>query len=173
MAEVALALEQVDRLGEVGDADVPGQGRVLAFEGFVHLPGDAAIAEMTGRPGTEFGDVLRLGEVHFEQAADACGQWKQVEGRLSGFRCRALGDGGAGGKGSSESGLEFNEDAGFLEQVDVRGQVGGVGNFAAVQGREYLNDLHATAMAMHVAEAADVHQDVEAEGSSSGEGAQG
>src|SRR6202041_2173986 len=90
-AEEALALEQVDRLGEVGDADVLGQGGVLALDGFVHFPGDAAIAEMTGGPGTEFGDVLCLGEVHFEEAAEACSQWKQVEGGLGGFRCRTGG----------------------------------------------------------------------------------
>ncbi len=31
--EDALALEQVDGLREVGDPQVPGQGRVLALEG--------------------------------------------------------------------------------------------------------------------------------------------
>ena len=36
-------------------------------------------------------------------------------------------------------------------------------HFVAVRRRVVLHDLHAAAMAVHVAEAADVHQDVEAE----------
>ena len=47
---------------------------VLALQGEVHLPGDAAIAEVAGGAGAEFGDVLRFGEVHLEEAADAGGE---------------------------------------------------------------------------------------------------
>ena len=48
-----LSLQQVNGLGEIGDADVAGQPRVLALEGEVHLPGDAAIAEVPGGGGAE------------------------------------------------------------------------------------------------------------------------
>jgi hypothetical protein len=41
-----------------------------------------------------------------------------------------------------------------------------------VDGREILHDLDAAAMAVHVAEAADVHENVEAELLARGEGAQ-
>ena len=68
------ALEEVDGLGEVGDADVAGEGGVLALELQEHLPGDAAVAEVAGGRGAEFGDVLGFGEVHFEEGADARGE---------------------------------------------------------------------------------------------------
>ena len=55
-----------------------GQQRVLLLDGQVHLPRNAAIAEVAGRAGAQFGDVLRLGKIHFEQAADARCQRKQV-----------------------------------------------------------------------------------------------
>jgi hypothetical protein len=42
-----------------------------------------------------------------------------------------------------------------------------------VEGGEGLDDLRAAAMAVHVAEAADVHEDVEPEGGSGVEGAEG
>ena len=42
-------LQQIDRLGEVGDANVLGQRRMLALEGQIHLPRDAPIAEVAGR----------------------------------------------------------------------------------------------------------------------------
>ena len=82
------ALKEIDGLGEVGDADVLGEGGVLALERQEHLPGDAAIAEVAGGRGAQFGDVLGLGEVHLEKAADARGQREQVEGGLGGFRRR-------------------------------------------------------------------------------------
>ena len=87
-----LALQHVDGLGEVGDADVPGQGGVLALERQKHLPGYAAVAEVAGGGGAQFGDVLGFGEVHFEEAADAGGERQQVERGLGGFRRGAGGD---------------------------------------------------------------------------------
>ena len=45
-----LSLQQVDRLGEVGGADVLGQGGMLAFERQVHLPGHPAVTEVAGGP---------------------------------------------------------------------------------------------------------------------------
>jgi hypothetical protein len=72
-ADLRLSLEEIDGLGEVGDADVLGEGGVLALEGQEHLPGDAAIAEVAGGAGAEFDDVLGFGEVHLEEAAAAGG----------------------------------------------------------------------------------------------------
>ena len=68
-----------------------------AFEGQVHLPGYAAVAEVAGRSGAQFRDVLGFREVHFEEAADAGGEWQQVERRLGCLRGLARGDLGAGG----------------------------------------------------------------------------
>ena len=61
------------------------------------------------------------------------------------------------------------EDAGFFES----GGVAGVRRFVAVQRGESLHDLREAAMAVHVAEAADVHEDVEAQGGAGVEGAEG
>ena len=60
------ALKEVDGLGEVGDADVAGEGGVLALKGQEHFPGDAAVAEVAGGGGAQFGDVLGFGEVHLK-----------------------------------------------------------------------------------------------------------
>ena len=46
------------------------------------------------------------------------------------------------------------------------------GRLKPVQGRKALNDLRAAAMAVHVAEAANVHEDVKAERCSGVEGAE-
>ena len=64
-----LALQQIDGLGEVGDADVFGERGVLALDGEVHFPGDFAIAEVACRCRAQFADVLGFSEVHFEEAA--------------------------------------------------------------------------------------------------------
>jgi hypothetical protein len=46
--KVRLPLQQIDRLREIGHADVLCKCGVLAFESLVHLPGNAAVAEMPG-----------------------------------------------------------------------------------------------------------------------------
>ena len=72
-------------LCEVGDADVARERGVLALEREVHLPGDAAIAEVAGGAGAQFGDVLGFGKVHFEKRADARGEREEVDGGLRGL----------------------------------------------------------------------------------------
>ena len=53
----------------------------MAFgDGEVHLPGDAAVAEVAGDAGAEFGDVEGFGEVHLEHGADAGAEGEQVGG---------------------------------------------------------------------------------------------
>ena len=54
-----------------------------------------------------------------------------------------------------------------------RAEIAGDGRVVAVQRGEGLDDLGAAAMAVHVAEAADVHEDVEAQSGSGVEGAEG
>lgn len=45
-----LALEQIYRLVYILDAEVAGQPWMFLCDGLVHLPGYAAIAEMSGHP---------------------------------------------------------------------------------------------------------------------------
>ena len=80
---------------------------------------------------------------------------------------------GAGDVGLLDGGLIVGQDAGFGEDVNVAREVAGGGGFVAVEGCEGLDDLGAAAMAVHVAEAANVHEDVKAEGGSGVEGAEG
>ena len=72
-----------------------------------------------------------------------------------------------------DGGAVVGEDAGFGEDVRTGGQVASAGGFVAVQGGEVLDDLRAAAMAVHVAEAADVHENVEAKGGAGVKGAKG
>ena len=91
---------------------------------------------------------------------------------MSGFGRLADGDFCTGGKGCVEGGLEFVEDAAFGKRIDVRSEIGGGGDFAAVKSCEFLLDLRNAAVTMHVAEAADVHENVKPEGGSGVKGAE-
>ena len=168
-----LPLEDVDGLGEVGDADVAGQRRVLALELQEHLPGHAAVAEVAGGGAAEFGDVLGFGEVHFEEGADARGERVQVGGGLDslGRPPRRRGDLGRGLVSGFDGGTVIGEDARVGKDFSAGGQVAGAGGFVAVLRREALDDLGAAAMAVQVAEAANVHEEVEAESGAGLEGA--
>ena len=68
----------------------PGRGGGL--DGLVHLPGDAAVAEVAGDAGAEFGDVEGFGEVHLEHGAAAGGEGEEVLGGVvrlrDASRCR-------------------------------------------------------------------------------------
>ena len=92
---------------------------MLTLEGQKHLPGDAAVAEVAGRAGAEFDDVLGFGEVHLEQRPDTGGEREQVERRLGGFRGWAGRDPCAGGVGGFDGGQEIRAAIGFNEDVYV------------------------------------------------------
>jgi len=62
-----LPTQQIDGLVDVFDAEVLGEGWMFVSDGFVHLPGYAAVAEVAGDAGAEFGDVEGFGEVHLEE----------------------------------------------------------------------------------------------------------
>ena len=66
-----------------------------------------------------------------------------------------------------DGGAVVGEHAGLGEDVESFSrsgrQVAGAGSLVAVLRGESLDDLRAAAMAVHVAEAADVHEDVEAQ----------
>ncbi len=81
----------------------------------------------------------------------------RIKGGLGGFWSAAGRDLGAGGVSLSNGSLKFGQNAGFFQAGGVAGERG----FVAVEGGEGLQDLSAAAMAVHVAEAANVHEDVE------------
>src|ERR1700678_155594 len=65
--------------------------------------------------------------------------------------------------GRADGGAIFRENFGLGEYVGHIPQIAASRSFIAMQAGESLNDLHAAAMAMEVAEAADVHENVESE----------
>ncbi len=169
----ASAIQQIDRYGVVSDAEVAGERGVLSLDGEEHLPGDLAIAEVTCRAAAQLGDVLGFGEVHLEERADARGEREQVQCGLGGLGNGADSERAAGSEGLVAGGLITGQRARLGEQEDMVAEVSGVRGFVAVERGEVLNDLGAAAMAVHVAKAADVHEDVKAEGVAGVEGAQG
>ena len=58
---------------------------MFVSDGLVHLPGYAAVAEMAGDAGAEFGDVEGFGEVHLEEGAVAGAEGEAVLGGLGGL----------------------------------------------------------------------------------------
>jgi len=91
---------------------------VLALEGQEHLPGDAAIAEVTGRPGTELDDVLASAKsiLKSDRTRWRAEAGKELTGRLRG---RAGGDLAAGGVGGFDGGEEIGAAVSFNQDVYI------------------------------------------------------
>ena len=124
----------------------------------IHLPGNTPVREVSRGRRAQFRDVESFGEVHFEEGARACTQRQNVARLIlqaelfkMNERFMCLGHGS----------VILAQEAGLGETFR---------NFVAVNIGERLQDLDAAAMAMHVAEAADVHEDVEAEAMTGAEG---
>ena len=95
---------------------------MLAFHGPKHLPRHAAIAEVAGRAGAQFGDVLGFGKIHLEEAANARGQWQQIESRLRSLRSIARRDLCAGDVRGFDRGLVVGQDSSFGQNIVHRRQ---------------------------------------------------
>ena len=127
----------------------------MAFgDGLIHLPGDAAIGDVALRRAAQFGNVERLGKIHLEQRAATRSQRQKI---LRGFfRLWNVG---------ARQGVE--RCVSLANRIFIRLAQVGVGDqlrhIVAMQIGETLDRLHAAAMAMHVAEAADIHENVEAQ----------
>ncbi len=104
--------------------------------------------------GAQLGDVNGLGEIHLKQRALAESERDRVLRVLRGFFTAGRGKLLHGGFGALHREFVVVADSGSF---DFRRRV------EPVDGRESLHDLDAAAVAVHVAEAADVHEDVEAE----------
>ena len=144
-----LSLKQVDRLMDVGNAKVLRKGRMFASHCLVHLPGDTAIREMSCRRRAEFRDIQCFGEVHFEQRPGARAQGQNV-GRV--FHKAGL-------RNINKCFMCMRHSGVILRQQSCLGQ--SFGDLVAVGTGKRLQDLNAAAMTVHVAEAADIHQNVE------------
>src|SRR4051812_49387670 len=122
--------------------------------GPVHPVSNIAIGPVTPRRGAQPGDVDSFGENHLEQRALSVGQGGHVLRALRGFdgrrtcqltsrRLRCLHRRGVALKTTGRFELRWR--------------------LVAMHCREALLDLHAATVAMHVPEATDIHEDVEAE----------
>src|ERR1035437_2675835 len=116
---------------------------------------------MSSGRSAQLGDVHGLGEVHLKQRALAESERDCVLRVLPGFFAPARGKLLDRGFSALHRSFVVGADSGGL---DFGWRV------EAVDGREILHDLHAAAVAVHVAEAADVHEDVEAKLLAGGEG---
>src|SRR5262245_27750747 len=115
---------------------------------------------MAGRRGAQFGDIEHFGEVHFEDCAFPISERNRVLHSLPGFgqsACRDLLYGLFDALHVLVVAIEQSRRHEFVRRV------------IAMRGGEALLDLNATAMAVHIAEATNVHKDVEAEALSGAE----
>ena len=150
-----LPLQQIHWLVDICDAEAFRQRRVPVGDGAVHFPRDAPVAEMAGDAAAQLRNVLRFGEIHFEQRATADAHGQQV---LRALRVACVTQRAVGGQACIHRHLVFGFEPGFRE----RRLAWADGLFVAVQIGEVLQQLDASTVAMHVAKSADIHQDVEA-----------
>src|SRR6266478_1610883 len=138
------------------------QRRIFFLYFFKHRIRNIAIRKMPGGPGAQLRDVNRLGEIHFEKGAFAEAQRDRILRilpRLWGTAPRQFLDAG-------RSSLHRRR-----VRIEHAGRSKLAWNFISVLGSELLLDLDTAAVAVHVTEAANVHQDVEAELLARAEGA--
>src|SRR6266850_6013613 len=95
-----LALQQVDRLADIGHAEMLGRRRIALGNFFVHRVSDVAIGKMPGWCGAQLADVKRFGEIHLEERPAAITHGQHVERIVDGALGRARSQLGRGFSGS-------------------------------------------------------------------------
>ena len=135
-------------------AQIFRQRGILRRHRFIHGIGHIAVGEVAGGAGPQFGDVNHLGKIHLEQGALAEAQRNRVLRIFPRF-----------GSACRSQLLDRARGALHHRVVVFPGARGSSSSrrVVSVFGGELLPDLDAAAVAVHVAEAADIHQDVEAE----------
>src|SRR5712692_4284642 len=133
-----------------GGRDARAEGGVAGQDRPLHEPGDRAIGEVPLHARAQPGDVLCFRVIHLEQAAGAEPERRQVDrgvrvGERQAFHLLL---------DLIQDGPILGRDAGILEKG---------GRLVAMDRRELLSDLLATAVPMQVAPSAQVHKDVEDE----------
>src|SRR5271163_4223090 len=69
---------------------------MLLADGFIHLPGDTAVGEMSLGLRAQFGDVDGLCKIHLEERAVACAEGQEILSRGLGLGRTALREPDAG-----------------------------------------------------------------------------
>src|ERR1700735_676376 len=141
---------------------------MLFGHGLIDLPGDTAVAEVARDAGAQFGDVEGFSEVHFEHGAPTRSQGYTVRGCFSRFGDTAVANPVIAGVGGLHRIGEGGFEAGFGQPRLARADR----LFVTMDVGVGLQELNASAVTVHVAEAADVHEDVETETMTSAEGAE-
>src|SRR5277367_4315609 len=132
---------------------------MLLSDGLIHLPGDAVIAEMARDSRAKFSDIECLGKVHLEHGAAACGKRETVLSGLCALRYATVTEVTIGCVRGAYGLCVDSFQLGFQE----RGLAGADRLLIAVNVGVGLAELDAAAVAVHVAEATNIHKDVEAE----------
>src|SRR5579864_263448 len=135
-------------------AEIPRQRRIFFLHFFIHRVCHITIRSVPGRPCTQLRDVNRFRKIHLEKRALAEAEWDRILGIL--IRLWTMGP----CKCSYCPGCVVHRRLVARERA---GRLKFDRDLAAMPGRKVLLDLNASAMAVHVAETADVHQDVETE----------
>src|SRR5260370_27506528 len=127
---------------------------MLLFHLLEHGIGCIAVVSVPGWSCSHLRDVDGFGKVHLEKGAFAEAEGNGVLRVLGCFRNGAVAQSFDRARCPLHGGLVSIERAGWPQFWR---------NFISVVRRERLFDLNAAAMAVHIAEAADIHQNVEAE----------
>src|SRR5882724_12467171 len=147
-------LQQIHWLSYIDNPKILPQRRITRRHRLIHRISHVPIRSMPRRRRPQFRDVHGFGKIHLEQRPLAEGQRNRVlsilpslittaRGELLHRRLRAL-----------HSRLVLRPHP---RRIHFRWRI------KAVDGRKVLHDLYTAAMPVHVAKAADIHQDVETE----------
>src|SRR6266403_4974815 len=145
-------LQQIHWLSYIDDPKILRQRRIPPRDRLIHRISHVPIRSMPRRRRAQFRDIHRLSEIHLEQSPLTECQRNRVlrilpsliaaaRGELPHRRLRAL-----------HSRLVLRPHP---RRIHFRWRI------KAVDARKVLHDLYTAAMPMHVAKAADIHQDVE------------
>ena len=137
-------------------------------DSLIHLPGNAAVTEVSRDTGSQLRDIEGFGEVHLEHRAATGGEGEAILGGVGGLRYAAVAKlmvGGVGGmdsvgvrRGQIRFGKGWLTGAGWL--------------LVAMEDGVGLEELNASTVTVHVAETADVHEDVETKAVACAEGSE-
>src|SRR5215469_8886140 len=132
----------------VGYAEILRQIRIAAGDGFIHGIRNVTVREVAGWTAAKLADVQSFGEVHFEECTFAVSKRDHVLRILSSL----------GGRVRSKGGSRFaSARHGCVISTSKTCAVNIVRTIEGVERGVILQNLHAAAMAVHIAEAANVH----------------
>ena len=143
-----LSLQQIHRLPHIRHPEIGRQGRMLLLYRLVHLPRHAPVGKVSLRRRSQLRDIKRLGKIHLEQRTAARSQRQHI---LS-LRFRTT-------RRNVVCAASIASRYSASRPASARPS----GSSYPCSAVKALEDLRAFTMTMHIAEAANIHQDVKAQ----------